>query len=139
MLRCKFQILKFCVTSNTKLSVVYSLYGFTCLQTYSFYQQQHGRCWFRTLVVHASPLNSGLTNQGPFDVGRFCAYGECFVVPQVSRESESVCPRALDTFHLVAISGALYFYLVSNYSNPIAILEPDLWCVRFCHIIAHSP
>lgn len=44
-------------------------------------------------------------------------------------EELNVACRVCDTFHLAAICGALYFYLITNYANPAAIFEQELWFV----------
>jgi hypothetical protein len=42
--------------------------------------------------------------------------------------------RLLDAFHLALISHAVYFYLVSNYANPMALTQV-VWSFRVSHIL----
>ena len=38
--------------------------------------------------------------------------------------------RLLDTFDFILTSDVLYWYLIQNYINPLALLKP-VWCVLF--------
>ncbi|KAI0087478.1 hypothetical protein BDY19DRAFT_1057980 [Irpex rosettiformis] len=72
------------------------LYGLTCLQTYSVYQQKKDRTWMKVLLLVL---------------------------------------LTLDTLHFIAVSNVLYYYLISNYSNPAAMATQDLWAATTYYIV----
>lgn len=37
--------------------------------------------------------------------------------------------RILATLHLIAVSSALYYWLISNYANPEALATQNIWYV----------
>lgn len=48
--------------------------------------------------------------------------------------TNTVNERLADTTQLVFVTHALYYYMVTNYNNPLALLYPN-WCVLDSDII----